>query len=485
MAQGHRLPALRVQRRPAHRGHRDAPGRHRVALRQPPSTPSAAPPASPTTPRRRPWCSATCWPASSRCCSSWAPGPPRVTSRAPTWPARCCGPWPRPAGRPFTGPRRRHRRRHPGRAVGHRVGLRHRPGVGRRPGLASRLRAGGRSQHPPADAPGSGILDTRRPQRVQLVTTRSASYTRPGAPPAPGPPGPASRRARRHSRARARSWAGPAARTFGSPPACSPDRTRDHLMAFYGFARLVDQLGDAYDGDRLAALDWLESETQLALVDPERRGLHPLVARAAAARSAPWTPTRSCSPTSSPPTGRTRWSPATPPSTSWRRTAACPPTRSDGWSWLPSARRRHERQRLVRRHLHRPPARRALAGRRRGRPRRPHLPAGRRHGPVRRRPAERAGRRPAGVGGVAGPAGLRGGPGPPSPRRRGAPCLLPAGPGPVGRGRLLGRRRGRPRRHRGAAIRPAGGSAATGSRSGRLPAGSRPAAARSPAREAA
>jgi squalene synthase HpnC len=53
-------------------------------------------------------------------------------------------------------------------------------------------------------------------------------------------------------------------------------------LAFYGFARLVDQLGDAYDGDRIAALDWVETETNLALIDPGRPGLHPLVDRAAA-----------------------------------------------------------------------------------------------------------------------------------------------------------------------------------------------------------
>jgi squalene synthase HpnC len=53
-------------------------------------------------------------------------------------------------------------------------------------------------------------------------------------------------------------------------------------LAFYGFARLVDQLGDAYDGDRRAALDWVEAETNLAVIDPGRPGLHPLVARAAA-----------------------------------------------------------------------------------------------------------------------------------------------------------------------------------------------------------
>ena len=50
-------------------------------------------------------------------------------------------------------------------------------------------------------------------------------------------------------------------------------------MAFYGFARLVDQVGDAYRGDRRAALDWLEAETTAALEDPA--GRHNLVASAA------------------------------------------------------------------------------------------------------------------------------------------------------------------------------------------------------------
>src|ERR1700751_748164 len=36
--------------------------------------------------------------------------------------------------------------------------------------------------------------------------------------------------------------------------------TRDHLLAIYGFARLVDELGDEVDGDRLAHLDRLEQE---------------------------------------------------------------------------------------------------------------------------------------------------------------------------------------------------------------------------------
>jgi squalene synthase HpnC len=55
--------------------------------------------------------------------------------------------------------------------------------------------------------------------------------------------------------------------------------TRDHLLAVYGFARLVDQLGDDVDGDRLAHLDWLEAEVDRVYdgVAPE----HPLMQRLA------------------------------------------------------------------------------------------------------------------------------------------------------------------------------------------------------------
>jgi squalene synthase HpnC len=52
-------------------------------------------------------------------------------------------------------------------------------------------------------------------------------------------------------------------------------------MAIYGFARLVDHLGDDYEGDRLAALDWLAGQTERALIDPEEGDLDPLVADAA------------------------------------------------------------------------------------------------------------------------------------------------------------------------------------------------------------
>ena len=53
-----------------------------------------------------------------------------------------------------------------------------------------------------------------------------------------------------------------------------PARPRAHLLAVYGFARLVDDIGDEYDGDRLAALDWVEEEFHRA-----RRGdaTHPVM----------------------------------------------------------------------------------------------------------------------------------------------------------------------------------------------------------------
>jgi squalene synthase HpnC len=43
-----------------------------------------------------------------------------------------------------------------------------------------------------------------------------------------------------------------------------PRPLRRHIRALYCYARLVDQLGDAYEGDRLAALDALEREVEAA-----------------------------------------------------------------------------------------------------------------------------------------------------------------------------------------------------------------------------
>ncbi len=53
-----------------------------------------------------------------------------------------------------------------------------------------------------------------------------------------------------------------------------PAKVRAHLLALYGFARLVDELGDCAPGDRLAALDWLEEELDRAFRAQAR---HPLL----------------------------------------------------------------------------------------------------------------------------------------------------------------------------------------------------------------
>jgi len=58
-----------------------------------------------------------------------------------------------------------------------------------------------------------------------------------------------------------------------------PRATRRHLMAIYGFARLVDDIGDEAGGDRLAQLDAVDAE-----IDRIYRGeapVHPLLAELA------------------------------------------------------------------------------------------------------------------------------------------------------------------------------------------------------------
>jgi squalene synthase HpnC len=61
-----------------------------------------------------------------------------------------------------------------------------------------------------------------------------------------------------------------------------PRRLRTHLLAIYGFARLVDELGDEVPGDRLAALDWLSEELDRAFAGtathPLLRALSPTIA---------------------------------------------------------------------------------------------------------------------------------------------------------------------------------------------------------------
>jgi squalene synthase HpnC len=59
-----------------------------------------------------------------------------------------------------------------------------------------------------------------------------------------------------------------------------PPRLRRHLLAIYGFARLVDDLGDEYEGDRSAALDELEADLDriYAGEQPRHEALRPLPA---------------------------------------------------------------------------------------------------------------------------------------------------------------------------------------------------------------
>jgi squalene synthase HpnC len=60
-----------------------------------------------------------------------------------------------------------------------------------------------------------------------------------------------------------------------------PRRLRPHLRAIYGFARLVDILGDEVEGDRLAALDELEQEVDACYSGeptwPVMRALQPTI----------------------------------------------------------------------------------------------------------------------------------------------------------------------------------------------------------------
>jgi len=68
------------------------------------------------------------------------------------------------------------------------------------------------------------------------------------------------------------------AENFSVAPALLGARTRERLNAIYGFARLVDTLGDELAADRLAALDWLEADLDRVYGgSPE----HPAMARLA------------------------------------------------------------------------------------------------------------------------------------------------------------------------------------------------------------
>lgn len=60
-----------------------------------------------------------------------------------------------------------------------------------------------------------------------------------------------------------------------------PRHVRRHLLAFYAYARFVDEIGDAYEGDRVAALDEVEAQVRAALRHPEGPSHWPVVVEAA------------------------------------------------------------------------------------------------------------------------------------------------------------------------------------------------------------
>jgi squalene synthase HpnC len=70
-----------------------------------------------------------------------------------------------------------------------------------------------------------------------------------------------------------------ATENFSVAPALVGRRLQAHLNAIYGFARLVDDLGDEIGGDRLAALDWLEGDLDRIY---HGEAEHPLMRRLAA-----------------------------------------------------------------------------------------------------------------------------------------------------------------------------------------------------------
>ena len=117
------------------------------------------------------------------------------------------------------------------------------------------------------------MLDTPHPGRVQLVTTRSSPYTRTGIPPTgSGTAGtlspvaaevPAGLPGLDAISARARG------ENFRVASFVLPAESRAGLMDIYRYARFVDELGDAYPGDRMKALEWVEGELRRGLSGAE------------------------------------------------------------------------------------------------------------------------------------------------------------------------------------------------------------------------
>ncbi|MQA73483.1 MAG: squalene synthase HpnC [Solirubrobacterales bacterium] len=69
-----------------------------------------------------------------------------------------------------------------------------------------------------------------------------------------------------------------------------PRRQRDHLLAIYGFARLVDEAGDEAAGDRDALLDFIERELDRVFAGQPRHPLMRSLAATVRARDLPRAP---------------------------------------------------------------------------------------------------------------------------------------------------------------------------------------------------
>ena len=152
-----------------------------------------------------------------------------------------------------------------------------------------------------------------------------------------------------------------------------PAAQRAHLLALYGFARLVDELGDSAAGDRLAALDWLERELTAAYAGA---ATHPLMVAPAvhdrgvlAAARAVRAPDRG-----------EQARPATPRYETWEQLRAYCALSADPVGELVLGifgERTTAHGRALRPDLHSAAARRALPGRRRGPGPRARVPAAR------------------------------------------------------------------------------------------------------------
>lgn len=69
-----------------------------------------------------------------------------------------------------------------------------------------------------------------------------------------------------------------------------PRAERAHLMAIYGFARLVDDIGDEAPGDRSLLLDWIEHELELVYTAGPTHPLMRALARSVRERDLPREP---------------------------------------------------------------------------------------------------------------------------------------------------------------------------------------------------